>query len=54
MFPDAAKWDFSDGLKGSPMAEPMFWAALISQLIVVVGYFFFYRKEQLGMWCFWK
>lgn len=68
VFPDAAKWDFSDGLKGrftvpfsclrsalkrvilgSPMAEPMFWIALICQLIVVVGYFFFYRKEQLGM-----
>ncbi len=29
------------------MAEPMFWLALICQLIVVVGYFWFYRKEQL-------
>ncbi|KAK7014847.1 modular protein with glycoside hydrolase family 13 and glycosyltransferase family 5 domains [Favolaschia claudopus] len=48
VFPDAAKWDFSDGLKGSPMAEPIFWLALISQLIIVVGYFFFYRKEQLA------
>ncbi|KAE9409703.1 modular protein with glycoside hydrolase family 13 and glycosyltransferase family 5 domains [Gymnopus androsaceus JB14] len=48
VFPDAAKWDFSDGLKGSPMAEPMFWIALICQLIVVVGYFWFYRKEQLS------
>jgi hypothetical protein len=33
---------------GSPMGEPMFWIALICQLIVVTGYFFFYRKEQLG------
>ncbi|KAJ7172450.1 modular protein with glycoside hydrolase family 13 and glycosyltransferase family 5 domains [Mycena filopes] len=48
VFPDAAKWDFSEGLKGSPMAEPMFWIALICQIIVVVGYFFFYRKEQLA------
>ncbi|KAJ7774879.1 modular protein with glycoside hydrolase family 13 and glycosyltransferase family 5 domains [Mycena metata] len=48
VFPDAAKWDFSDGLKGSPMAEPMFWIALICQLIVVIGYFWFYRKEQLA------
>ncbi|KAJ7111552.1 modular protein with glycoside hydrolase family 13 and glycosyltransferase family 5 domains [Mycena crocata] len=48
VFPDAAKWDFSEGLKGSPMAEPMFWIALICQLIVVIGYFFFYRKEQLA------
>jgi alpha-1,3-glucan synthase len=31
------------------MAEPIFWIALICQLIVVMGYFFFYRKEQLGM-----
>ncbi|KAJ7285792.1 modular protein with glycoside hydrolase family 13 and glycosyltransferase family 5 domains [Mycena rebaudengoi] len=48
VFPDAAKWDFSEGLKGSPMGEPMFWIALICQLIVVTGYFFFYRKEQLA------
>lgn len=34
---------------GSPMAEPVFWIALICQLIVVLGYFWFYRKEQLCM-----
>ncbi|KAF8163338.1 modular protein with glycoside hydrolase family 13 and glycosyltransferase family 5 domains [Crassisporium funariophilum] len=45
VFPDAAKWDFSDG---SPMALPLFWIALVSQLIIVFGYFWFYRKEQLG------
>ncbi|KAJ8521655.1 hypothetical protein ONZ45_g1682 [Pleurotus djamor] len=48
VFPDAAKWDFSDGIKGSPMASPLFWLALISQLIIVMGYFWFYRKEQLA------
>ncbi|KAJ7582663.1 modular protein with glycoside hydrolase family 13 and glycosyltransferase family 5 domains [Mycena floridula] len=48
VFPDAASWDFSDGLKGSPMAEPLFWIALVSQLIVVLGYFWFYRKEQMA------
>jgi hypothetical protein len=32
---------------GSPMAFPLFWIALISQLIIVIGYFWFYRKEQL-------
>ncbi len=64
VFPDAAKWDFDEGLKGlstiyptelsvdpfhtgSPMAEPVFWIALICQLIIVIGYFWFYRKEQL-------
>jgi hypothetical protein len=48
VFPDAAKWDFSEGLKGSPMASAPFWVALICQLIIVLGYFWFYRKEQLG------
>jgi hypothetical protein len=27
---------------------PLFWIALVSQLIIVWGYFWFYRKEQLG------
>lgn len=66
VFPDAAKWDFSEGLSGafidleafyrnfnsftgSPMALPLFWIALTCQLVIVFGYFWFYRKEQLGM-----
>lgn len=49
VFPDAAKWDFSDGLKGSPMASAPFWIAMICQIVIVIGYFWFYRKEQLGM-----
>lgn len=49
VFPDIATWDFqANGLKGSPMANAPFWIALICQLIIVVGYFWFYRKEQLG------
>ncbi|QRW14378.1 alpha-1,3-glucan synthase [Ceratobasidium sp. AG-Ba] len=48
VFPDAAKWDFADGLKGSPMASAPFWIALICQLIIVFGYLWFYRKEQLA------
>lgn len=49
VFPDIATWDFqADGLKGSPMAKAPFWIALICQLVIVVGYFWFYRKEQLG------
>ena len=49
VFPDIATWDFqANGLKGSPMAAAPFWIALICQLIIVVGYFWFYRKEQLG------
>ncbi|KAJ7063334.1 modular protein with glycoside hydrolase family 13 and glycosyltransferase family 5 domains [Mycena amicta] len=48
VFPDAAKWDFSDGLKGSPMAEPMFWIALVCQLVIVGGYGYLFRGEQLS------
>ncbi|EPQ58265.1 modular protein with glycoside hydrolase family 13 and glycosyltransferase family 5 domains [Gloeophyllum trabeum ATCC 11539] len=48
VFPDAATWDFEQGLKGSPMASPTFWVALVCQLIIVIGYFWFYRKEQLA------
>ncbi|KAF9454524.1 glycosyltransferase family 5 protein [Macrolepiota fuliginosa MF-IS2] len=47
VFPDASKWDFNEGIKGSPMASAPFWVALICQLIIVFGYFWFYRKEQL-------
>ena len=48
VFPDLGKWDFQDGLKGSPMASAPFWIAMICQIIIVIGYFWFYRKEQLG------
>lgn len=48
VFPDAAQWDFEDGLKGSPLASAPFWIALVCQIIIVIGYFWFYRKEQLG------
>ena len=49
VFPDIATWDFqANGLKGSPMANAPFWLALICQLVIVIGYFWFYRKEQLG------
>lgn len=48
VFPDVGTWDFSSGLKGSPMASAAFWIALICQLVIVLGYFWFYRKEQLS------
>ena len=48
VFPDAGQWDFQQGLSGSPMASAPFWIALACQLIIVIGYFWFYRKEQLG------
>jgi alpha-1,3-glucan synthase len=52
VFPDAAKWDFEEGLKGSPMASAPFWIALVCQIVIVVGYFWFYRKEQLGKYLY--
>ncbi|EGO18524.1 glycoside hydrolase family 13/glycosyltransferase family 5 protein [Serpula lacrymans var. lacrymans S7.9] len=48
VFPDVGTWDFSSGLKGSPMASAPFWVALICQIVIVIGYFWFYRKEQLS------
>jgi alpha-1,3-glucan synthase len=48
VFPGAGKWEFQDGFSRSPMASPIFWTALICQLVIVIGYFWFYRKEQLG------
>jgi hypothetical protein len=51
VFPDLGKWDFQEGLKGSPMASAPFWIAMICQIVIVIGYFWFYRKEQLGTYC---
>ncbi|KAH7908597.1 glycoside hydrolase family 13/glycosyltransferase family 5 protein [Hygrophoropsis aurantiaca] len=48
VFPEIGTWDFSSGLKGSPMASAPFWIALICQIVIVIGYFWFYRKEQLA------
>lgn len=48
VFPDAGIWDPELGLSGSPIASPMFWLCLVCQLIIVVGYFWFYRREELG------
>ncbi|KAI0079915.1 glycoside hydrolase family 13 and glycosyltransferase family 5 protein [Panus rudis PR-1116 ss-1] len=52
VFPDAAKWDFQDGLKGSPLASAPFWVAMVCQIVIVIGYFWFYRKEQLVHYIF--
>ena len=49
LFPPHTVWLIISTPLGSPMALPLFWIALISQLIIVWGYFWFYRKEQLGM-----
>ena len=51
VFPDFALWNVGDGLKHSPFASVPFWIALVCQILIVVGYFWYYRKEQLGTWC---
>jgi len=48
VFPDFALWNVGSGLKHSPFASAPFWIALVCQIAVVVGYFWYYRKEQLG------
>ncbi|KAH9842609.1 glycoside hydrolase family 13 and glycosyltransferase family 5 protein [Rhodofomes roseus] len=48
VFPDFALWSFSEGLKASPLASWAFWIGLVCQIIIVCGYFWFYRKEQLA------
>jgi alpha-1,3-glucan synthase len=48
VFPDLALWNVGDGFKYSPFASVPFWIALVCQIVVVVGYFWYYRKEQLG------
>jgi len=48
VFPDFALWNVGDGFKHSPFASVPFWLALVCQIAVVVGYFWYYRKEQLG------
>ncbi|KAF8825486.1 hypothetical protein HHX47_DHR6000210 [Lentinula edodes] len=49
VFPNLGTWNpATDGLKGSPIVEPLFWVALGCQLIIVAGYFWFYRREELA------
>jgi len=48
VFPDFALWNVGDGFKHSPFASVPFWIALVCQIVIVGGYFWYYRKEQLG------
>lgn len=34
-------------LLASPLASWAFWIGLICQIVIICGYFWFYRKEQL-------
>ncbi|EPT06178.1 hypothetical protein FOMPIDRAFT_68356 [Fomitopsis schrenkii] len=48
VFPDFALWSFHEGLRASPLASWAFWIGLVCQIIIICGYFWFYRKEQLA------
>lgn len=44
--PGAVFPDLSEGV-GNAVTKPWFWVALICQLLIPVGFFVFFRKEQL-------
>ncbi|KAL7424549.1 hypothetical protein Q5752_000233 [Cryptotrichosporon argae] len=46
VFPDAAFFDGSSTY--NPVAHWEFWLALACQIVIVIGYFVFFRKEQLS------
>ncbi|KAJ3818641.1 glycoside hydrolase family 13 and glycosyltransferase family 5 protein [Lentinula raphanica] len=50
VFPNFGIWDPSldGGIVKSGIGEPIFWIALGCQLIIIAGYFWFYRKEELA------
>ncbi|RXK40574.1 alpha-1,3-glucan synthase [Tremella mesenterica] len=47
VFPNAAIWDLSTG-KNNPFVHWEFWLCLVCQLVIVVGYAVFFRREQLS------
>lgn len=47
VFPNPSLWDVNGTGENNPLAEWAFWVALICQIIIVIGYFVFFRKEQL-------
>ena len=46
VFPNPAIWNPSTG-ENNPFVHWEFWIALACQIVIVFGYFFFFRKEQL-------
>lgn len=46
MFPNPAIWNPSTG-ENNPFVHWEFWLALACQIVIVIGYFVFFRKEQL-------
>jgi alpha-1,3-glucan synthase len=49
VFPNSGMWDPKmDGWSPSPIVQSMFWLVLGCQLVIVAGYFWFYRREELA------
>ncbi|WVQ94915.1 hypothetical protein IAU59_002001 [Kwoniella sp. CBS 9459] len=47
VFPDLAKWDIATG-RNNPFVHWEFWLCLVCQIVIVIGYAFFFRREQLS------
>lgn len=47
VFPDPAIWDIGGSGANNPLASWAFWLCLACQIVIVIGYFIFFRKEQL-------
>ncbi|WVW86411.1 hypothetical protein I302_108457 [Kwoniella bestiolae CBS 10118] len=47
VFPNLAIWDISTG-QNNPFVHWEFWLCLVCQIIIVIGYAFFFRREQLS------
>ncbi|ODN77465.1 hypothetical protein L202_04642 [Cryptococcus amylolentus CBS 6039] len=48
VFPNIAIWDVTGTGKNMPLAHYEFWLCLVCQIIIVIGYAFFFRREQLS------
>lgn len=48
VFPDPSIWDIGGTGMHNPLSSWAFWVCLIFQIIIVIGYFIFFRKEQLS------
>ncbi|WVN90024.1 uncharacterized protein L203_105256 [Cryptococcus depauperatus CBS 7841] len=48
VFPNPAIWDIKGTGANNPFSHWEFWLCLICQIVIVIGYAFFFRREQLS------
>ncbi|WWD19870.1 hypothetical protein CI109_104338 [Kwoniella shandongensis] len=48
VFPNPAIWDVGGTGRHNPLAHYEFWLCLVCQIVIVIGYAFFFRREQLS------